>query len=41
VYLDGRLVGELGPGAYGFWNAVSVPRIAITETRRQTVVVSG
>jgi regulator of protease activity HflC (stomatin/prohibitin superfamily) len=41
VYLDGRLVREHGPGAYGFWSAVSVPRIAITETRRQTVEVPG
>ena len=22
LYLDGRLVRELGPGTYGFWNAV-------------------
>jgi regulator of protease activity HflC (stomatin/prohibitin superfamily) len=41
VYLDGRLVRELGPGAYGFWSAVTAPKIAIVETRRQTVDVPG
>jgi regulator of protease activity HflC (stomatin/prohibitin superfamily) len=41
VYLDGRLVRELGPGAYGFWSAVTMPRIEVVEVRRQTVEVSG
>jgi regulator of protease activity HflC (stomatin/prohibitin superfamily) len=41
VYLDGRLVRELGPGTYGFWNAVSTPRIEVLEMRRQTVEVAG
>ena len=41
VYLDGRLVRELEPGNYGFWNAVSVPRVEVLETRRQTVEVPG
>jgi regulator of protease activity HflC (stomatin/prohibitin superfamily) len=41
VYLDGRLLRELGPGAYGFWTAVATPRIEILETRRQSVEVPG
>jgi regulator of protease activity HflC (stomatin/prohibitin superfamily) len=41
VYFDGRLVRELGPGPYGFWSAVSAPRIEVVEMRRQTVEVSG
>jgi regulator of protease activity HflC (stomatin/prohibitin superfamily) len=41
VYLDGRLVRELGPGSYAFWSAVAAPRIDVIEMRRQTVDVSG
>ena len=41
VYLDGRLIRELGPGTYGFWSAVAMPRIEVLETRRQTVEVAG
>jgi len=41
VYIDGRLARELGPGTYGFWSAVAVPRVDIVETRRQTVEVPG
>jgi regulator of protease activity HflC (stomatin/prohibitin superfamily) len=41
LYLDGRLIRELGPGSYGFWNAVSTPRIEVLEMRRQTVEVTG
>ena len=41
VYLDGRLVRELEAGTYGFWNAVSAPRIDLVEMRRQTVEVPG
>ena len=41
VYLDGRLVRELGPGAYGFWLAVTGPRIEVVEMRRQTVEAPG
>jgi len=41
VYLDGRLIRELGAGTYGFWNAVSTPRIEVIETRRQTLEAAG
>ena len=41
VYLDGRLVRELEPGTYGFWNAVQTPRIDVLEMRRQTIEVPG
>jgi regulator of protease activity HflC (stomatin/prohibitin superfamily) len=41
VYLDGRLVRELGPGACGFWSVVSAPRIEVVEMRRQTIEVAG
>ena len=41
LYLDGRLVRELEPGAYGFWNALVAPRIDVLEMRRQTIEVPG
>jgi len=41
AYIDGRLTRELGAGTYGFWNAVSVPRIDVLEMRRQTAEVAG
>jgi regulator of protease activity HflC (stomatin/prohibitin superfamily) len=41
VYIDGRLVRELGPGAYAFWTPIAMPRIEVLEMRRQTVDVSG
>lgn len=41
VYIDGRLVRELGAGTYGFWNAVATPRIEVLEMRHQTVEISG
>lgn len=41
LYLDGQMVRELGPGNYGFWNAVLTPRIEVLEMRRQTVEVAG
>jgi len=41
VYIDGRLVRELGAGTYAFWNAIAAPRIDVVETRRQTVEVPG
>lgn len=41
VYLDGRLLRELTPGLYAFWNVVSAPRIEVSELRRQTLEVSG
>jgi regulator of protease activity HflC (stomatin/prohibitin superfamily) len=41
LYLDGRLIRELQPGAYAFWNAVIAPRIEVLEMRRQTVEVPG
>jgi regulator of protease activity HflC (stomatin/prohibitin superfamily) len=41
LYLDGRLIRELEPGAYGFWNAVVAPRVEVIEMRRQTLEVGG
>ena len=41
LYLDGRLVRQLEPGSYGFWNVVQAPRIDVLEMRRQTVEVPG
>jgi hypothetical protein len=35
AYLDGRLVRELTPGTYAFWNAAGTPRIKVTELRSQ------
>jgi regulator of protease activity HflC (stomatin/prohibitin superfamily) len=41
VYIDGHLYRELGPGTYGFWNAIAAPRIETLEMRRQTLEVPG
>ncbi|HLY18409.1 MAG TPA: slipin family protein [Bryobacteraceae bacterium] len=41
LYLEGRLVRELGPGSYGFWNSIGVQRVEVLETRRQNVEVPG
>ena len=41
LHIDGRIVRELGPGTYGFWNAVTAPRIEVLELRRQMLEVSG
>jgi regulator of protease activity HflC (stomatin/prohibitin superfamily) len=41
VYLDGKLIREVGPGNYGFWNAVATPRVEAVEIRRQTLEVNG
>jgi regulator of protease activity HflC (stomatin/prohibitin superfamily) len=41
VYIDGRMVRELGAGTFAFWNAIGSPRIEVLETRRQTVEVPG
>lgn len=41
VSLDGRRLQEIGPGVYGFWNAVQTPRIELAELRRQTLEVTG
>jgi regulator of protease activity HflC (stomatin/prohibitin superfamily) len=41
VYIEGRLTRELGAGTYGFWSALSVPRIDILDARRQTVEAAG
>jgi regulator of protease activity HflC (stomatin/prohibitin superfamily) len=41
VYLDGRLLRQLEPGSYAFWNAVQVPRIEVLEMRPQSLDVPG
>jgi regulator of protease activity HflC (stomatin/prohibitin superfamily) len=41
VYLDGKLVREIGPGTYGYWNAIATPRVETVEIRRQTLEVPG
>jgi hypothetical protein len=41
LYVDGRQTRDLGPGAYGFWKTIAMPRIDVLETRRQSVEVSG
>lgn len=41
LFLDGRLARQLGPGAYGFWNSASAPRVDIVELRLQNVEISG
>jgi regulator of protease activity HflC (stomatin/prohibitin superfamily) len=41
VFVDGRMVRELEPGTYGFWNGITAPRIEILEMRPQTLEVAG
>jgi regulator of protease activity HflC (stomatin/prohibitin superfamily) len=41
LYIDGKLVRELGAGTYAFWNVLGTPRVDVIETRRQTVEVPG
>ncbi len=41
VYVNGRLVRELGAGTFAFWSAIGSPRVDVVETRRQTVEVPG
>ena len=41
LYIDGKLVRELGAGTYAFWNVLGTPRVDVVETRRQTVEVPG
>lgn len=41
VFLDGRLLHEVEPGLYGFWNVAGTPRVEIAEMRRQTLEVNG
>jgi regulator of protease activity HflC (stomatin/prohibitin superfamily) len=41
LYLDGRLVRELAPGTYAFWNAAGTPRVEVIELRLQTLDVPG
>ena len=41
VFVDGRLVSELTPGTYGFWNGITAPRIDVVEMRPQTIEVPG
>jgi regulator of protease activity HflC (stomatin/prohibitin superfamily) len=41
LYINGRMVRELGPGGYGFWTWVTVPLVEAIETRRQILEVPG
>ena len=41
LYIEGRLVRELGPGSYGFWTWVTAVRVDVLEIRRQTLEVPG
>lgn len=41
LFLDNRLVRALPPGKYGFWSALSNPRVEVADLRRQTIEVTG
>jgi regulator of protease activity HflC (stomatin/prohibitin superfamily) len=41
LFLDGRLVRELGSGSFGFWTFLAAPRVDLLETRRQMLEVPG
>lgn len=41
LFVDGRYVRQLKPGAYGFWNTAGVPRVDLVDLRRQTFDVPG
>lgn len=41
LYLEGRLVRELMPGTYAFWNVPGAPRVETLELRLQTLEIPG
>ncbi len=41
LYINGRLVRDLAPGTYAFWNAAGFPRVDVLELRLQTLDVPG
>ena len=41
LFIDGRFVRALGPGAYGFWNAGAAVRLEIVDLRRQILEIPG
>jgi regulator of protease activity HflC (stomatin/prohibitin superfamily) len=41
LYLDGRFVRELAPGAYAFWNVGATPRVDVLDLRLQTLEIGG
>jgi regulator of protease activity HflC (stomatin/prohibitin superfamily) len=41
LYLDSRLVRELAPGTYAFWNAAGTLRVEVIELRLQTLEIPG
>jgi regulator of protease activity HflC (stomatin/prohibitin superfamily) len=41
LYLDGRFVRELAPGAYAFWNVAATPRVDVLDLRLQTLEIGG
>lgn len=41
LFIDGQLVRELEPGAYGVWNAAGSPQFAIIELRTQNLDIPG
>jgi regulator of protease activity HflC (stomatin/prohibitin superfamily) len=41
LFVDGRFVRALGPGAYVFWNVAGSPRVEQVDLRLQTVEIPG
>jgi regulator of protease activity HflC (stomatin/prohibitin superfamily) len=41
LYVDGRYIRELAPGAYAFWNAAGTPRVEVLDVRLQTIEIGG
>ncbi len=41
LFLDGRFVETLAPGAYALWTGVSTPTVEVFDLRVQTVEISG
>lgn len=40
-FADGKLMGELGPGAHAFWTGVARTSVTVVELREQTLDIAG
>src|SRR5207247_867492 len=41
LFVDGRFIRELAPGAYAFWNVAGVPKVELLDLRLQTAEIPG
>src|SRR5262245_30021511 len=41
LFVDGRFIRELEPGAYAFWSVAGSPKVELLDLRLQTVEIPG